>query len=109
MISHPLATAGADIWFGRAPERQPGWIVPTITDIIDSSASLVNTGLWANAVKIVLITGEDGVYLTEPLLRKGYEIHGTERGRPLLNTHCINRLYQGSYVGNTNVVARVAG
>lgn len=40
------------------------------------------------------ITGQDGAYLTELLLQKGYEVHGIKRRSSLLNTDRIDHLYQ---------------
>lgn len=40
------------------------------------------------------ITGQDGAYLTEFLLSKGYEVHGVKRRSSLFNTHRIDHLYQ---------------
>lgn len=40
------------------------------------------------------ITGQDGSYLTEFLLEKGYEVHGIIRRASTFNTHRINHLYQ---------------
>lgn len=40
------------------------------------------------------ITGQDGAYLTELLLSKGYEVHGLKRRSSLFNTDRIDHLYQ---------------
>ncbi len=40
------------------------------------------------------ITGQDGAYLTELLIEKGYEVHGIKRRSSLFNTHRIDHLYQ---------------
>ncbi len=40
------------------------------------------------------ITGQDGAYLAEFLLKKGYEVHGIKRRASLLNTDRIDHLYQ---------------
>lgn len=40
------------------------------------------------------ITGQDGAYLAEFLLKKGYIVHGIKRRSSLLNTARINHLYQ---------------
>ncbi len=40
------------------------------------------------------ITGQDGAYLTELLISKGYEVHGIKRRSSLFNTHRIDHLYQ---------------
>ena len=39
------------------------------------------------------ITGQDGAYLAELLLGKGYEVHGIKRRSSLLNTHRVDHLY----------------
>lgn len=43
------------------------------------------------------ITGQDGAYLAELLLRKGYEVHGIKRRASSFNTDRIDHLYQGPY------------
>ena len=40
------------------------------------------------------ITGQDGSYLAELLLEKGYEVHGIVRRASLINTHRIDRIYE---------------
>src|SRR2546421_9807731 len=40
------------------------------------------------------ITGQDGAYLAEFLLDKGYEVHGIKRRSSLFNTERIDHLYQ---------------
>jgi GDPmannose 4,6-dehydratase len=40
------------------------------------------------------ITGQDGAYLAELLLSKGYEVHGVKRRASLFNTHRVDHLYQ---------------
>lgn len=40
------------------------------------------------------ITGQDGAYLAEFLLKKGYEVHGVKRRSSLINTERIDHLYQ---------------
>jgi len=40
------------------------------------------------------ITGQDGAYLAELLLEKGYEVHGIKRRASLFNTDRIDHLYQ---------------
>jgi GDPmannose 4,6-dehydratase len=44
------------------------------------------------------ITGQDGSYLAELLLAKGYEVHGIKRRSSLLNTDRIDHLYQDPHV-----------
>jgi GDPmannose 4,6-dehydratase len=44
------------------------------------------------------ITGQDGAYLAEFLLKKGYEVHGTKRRSSQLNTTRIDHLYEDPHV-----------
>jgi GDPmannose 4,6-dehydratase len=44
------------------------------------------------------ITGQDGAYLAELLLKKGYEVHGIKRRTSLFNTDRIDHLYQDPHV-----------
>ena len=46
------------------------------------------------------ITGQDGSYLAELLLAKGYVVHGTKRRASHLNTERIDHLYQDPHHGN---------
>lgn len=46
------------------------------------------------------ITGQDGAYLAEFLLSKGYEVHGIKRRTSLFNTDRIDHLYQDPHVHN---------
>ena len=46
------------------------------------------------------ITGQDGAYLTELLLSKGYEVHGIKRRSSLFNTDRIDHLYQDPHDQN---------
>lgn len=50
------------------------------------------------------ITGQDGAYLAEFLLNKGYEVHGIKRRASLFNTDRIDHLYQDPHVGNRRFV-----
>lgn len=43
------------------------------------------------------VTGQDGAYLAEFLLQKGYEVHGIKRRSSLFNTDRIDHLYQGPH------------
>jgi GDPmannose 4,6-dehydratase len=49
------------------------------------------------------ITGQDGSYLTEFLLEKGYEVHGLIRRSSSFNTKRIDHLYQDPHVINRNL------
>lgn len=49
------------------------------------------------------ITGQDGAYLTELLLAKGYEVHGIKRRSSLFNTDRIDHLYQDPHESNVKL------
>ncbi len=49
------------------------------------------------------ITGQDGSYLAEFLLKKGYEVHGIKRRSSLFNTDRIDHLYQDPHEKNVNL------
>ena len=48
------------------------------------------------------VTGQDGSYLAEFLLKKGYEVHGIKRRTSLFNTDRIDHLYQDPHEKNVN-------
>ncbi len=50
------------------------------------------------------ITGQDGAYLAEFLLRKGYEVHGIKRRASLFNTDRIDHLYQDPHATGRHFV-----
>ncbi|MCS5712341.1 GDP-mannose 4,6-dehydratase [Candidatus Berkiella aquae] len=50
------------------------------------------------------ITGQDGSYLAEFLLEKGYEVHGIKRRTSLFNTDRIDHLYQDPHVAKRRLV-----
>jgi len=48
------------------------------------------------------ITGQDGSYLAEFLLEKGYVVHGIKRRASLFNTERVDHLYQDPHIGHRN-------
>jgi GDPmannose 4,6-dehydratase len=50
------------------------------------------------------VTGQDGSYLAEFLLEKGYEVHGIKRRASSLNTQRIDHIYEDPHVENQNFV-----
>lgn len=50
------------------------------------------------------VTGQDGSYLAEFLLDKGYEVHGIKRRASSLNTQRVDHIYQDPHVDNQNFV-----
>jgi GDPmannose 4,6-dehydratase len=56
----------------------------------------------AKIALITGVTGQDGAYLTEFLLKKGYIVHGLKRRTSLFNTDRIDHLYQDPHVDGAN-------
>lgn len=50
------------------------------------------------------ITGQDGAYLAELLLKKGYEVHGIKRRSSLFNTDRIDHLYEDPHVNDRHFI-----
>jgi len=50
------------------------------------------------------ITGQDGAYLAEYLIKKGYIVHGIKRRASSFNTERIDHLYQDPHVDNRNLI-----
>ena len=50
------------------------------------------------------ITGQDGSYLAEFLLEKGYEVHGIKRRSSSFNTQRVDHIYQDPHVDNKNFI-----
>lgn len=50
------------------------------------------------------ITGQDGAYLAEYLVKKGYIVHGIKRRSSMFNTDRIDHLYQDPHVENRNLI-----
>ncbi|MEM0954637.1 MAG: GDP-mannose 4,6-dehydratase [Pseudomonadota bacterium] len=50
------------------------------------------------------ITGQDGSYLAEFLLEKGYQVHGIKRRSSLFNTERVDHLYQDPHIDNRNFI-----
>lgn len=58
----------------------------------------------AKIALITGITGQDGAYLAEFLLRKGYEVHGIKRRSSLFNTDRVDHLYKDPHAKDRNFV-----
>jgi GDPmannose 4,6-dehydratase len=58
----------------------------------------------AKRALITGITGQDGAYLAEFLLNKGYEVHGIKRRTSMFNTDRIDHLYQDPHVQKRNFI-----
>ena len=59
----------------------------------------------SNKVALITgVTGQDGAYLAEFLLKKGYVVHGIKRRASLFNTDRIDHLYQDPHVSSRNFI-----
>ena len=59
----------------------------------------------STAAKVALITGvtgQDGSYLAELLLQKGYVVHGIKRRASAFNTQRVDHIYQDPHIENAN-------
>lgn len=76
--------------------------------INDCQSRITNhESLTTNLMKVALITGitgQDGAYLAELLLKKGYTVHGIKRRSSLFNTDRIDHLYQDPHVNDRNLI-----
>ena len=52
------------------------------------------------------VTGQDGSYLAEFLLEKGYEVHGIKRRASLFNTQRVDHIFQDPHVDNKNFILK---
>ncbi len=71
--------------------------------ILSLLLSIIPTSSFSHIKKIALIfgiTGQDGAYLAEFLLDKGYEVHGVKRRSSSFNTARIDHLYQDPHHNN---------
>jgi GDPmannose 4,6-dehydratase len=50
------------------------------------------------------VTGQDGAYLAELLLKKGYEVHGIKRRTSLINTDRVDHIYQDPHVDHRHFI-----
>lgn len=55
------------------------------------------------------VTGQDGSYLAEFLLEKGYQVHGIKRRASLFNTQRVDHIYQDPHVDNQNFILHFVG
>ena len=69
------------------------------------SISHTNFTFMPNKVALITgVTGQDGAYLAEFLLRKGYIVHGLKRRSSLFNTNRIDHIYQDPHIENRHFV-----
>lgn len=56
----------------------------------------------AKKALITGVTGQDGAYISELLLNKGYEVHGIKRRTSLINTQRVDHLYHDPHINGKN-------
>ncbi len=67
-------------------------------------AILTSTNTMAKKKALITgITGQDGAYLAELLIAKGYEVHGIRRRSSIINTDRIDHLYKDIHEDNVNL------
>ncbi len=64
----------------------------------------MNESTGQKVALITGVTGQDGAYLAEFLLKKGYKVHGMKRRSSLFNTDRIDHLYQDPHLDNRNFI-----
>jgi len=99
---------------GAQPNRNPGRNPNRSNAVIVGAAPLYNCrpdrglpkleDLVLKKALITGITGQDGAYLAEFLLDKGYEVHGIKRRASSFNTDRIDHLYQDPHEKNRKLV-----
>lgn len=75
----------------------PSWIVYSKTISAIATESIVR---MSKKALITGVTGQDGSYLAEFLLKKGYEVHGIKRRASMFNTQRVDHIYQDPHVDN---------
>jgi GDPmannose 4,6-dehydratase len=73
---------------------------PNVAEIPFPPSTEKRTSIMAKTALITGVTGQDGSYLAELLLEKGYEVHGIKRRSSLLNTGRIDHIYQDPHTEN---------
>jgi GDPmannose 4,6-dehydratase len=68
--------------------------------ILESCFFLIRNGMEKQIALITGVTGQDGSYLAEFLLDKGYEVHGIKRRASLFNTERVDHIYQDPHIKN---------
>ena len=77
-------------------------ISSTVSNAYKLMGEYMKNNLNGKTAFITGITGQDGSYLAEFLLDKGYKVHGIKRRSSSFNTQRIDHLYQESHPHNPN-------
>ena len=89
-----------------AADRSTAWPRRRLSRLCEKSRIRTMTQAKLNKLqKVALITGvtgQDGSYLAEFLLEKGYIVHGIKRRASLFNTQRVDHIYQDPHIDNAN-------
>jgi GDPmannose 4,6-dehydratase len=77
-------------------------MLPVFLTVCEQLESQKDPGM--KVALITGVTGQDGAYLAELLLKKGYVVHGIKRRASLFNTDRVDHLYQDPHVNNANFI-----
>lgn len=80
--------------------RHPWGIIKLVNALDFKISDNGNNSNRPNVALITGVTGQDGAYLSELLLAKGYEVHGIKRRSSSFNTGRIDHLYHDPHEGN---------
>ena len=78
--------------------------IGAIDALLFASLETLPVSLTSKTALITGITGQDGSYLAELLLDKGYEVHGIKRRASNFNTSRIDHLYQDPHETNPRLI-----
>ena len=92
--------------FSQTWPRPPPWLCAdgAITYSFRVSSTPAMSSTEQKVALITGITGQDGSYLAEFLLEKGYVVHGIKRRASLFNTDRVDHLYQDPHIDHRNFV-----
>ncbi len=71
---------------------------------LNSQLPTLNFQKMGKVALVTGVTGQDGAYLAEYLIKKGYTVHGIKRRSSLFNTDRIDHLYQDPHLDNRNLI-----
>jgi len=75
---------------------------PCLNSALSTRHLAPSTATPPKVASITGITGQDGSYLAEFLLAKGYIVHGIKRQASSFNTQRVDHIYQDPYIDNAN-------
>jgi GDPmannose 4,6-dehydratase len=84
--------------------RRPALLISARLSKYNQSATIRQRGRMKKTALITGITGQDGAYLAEFLLGKGYVVHGIKRRSSLFNTDRIDHLYQDPHESHRRLI-----